>query len=108
MHQRDELISLLGKKILEEEEGEGRFYEGRKLVLEKYITGPMRLRARYKGRILRARVRRDGSIRFRGKIYSSPSQAGAVACKRRSCNGWAFWQYERAPGDWVSLNELRK
>ncbi len=72
-YQRDELISLLGKKILEEEEGKGGFYEGKKPVLAKYITGPMKLRARYKGRILRARVRRDGSIRFRGKVYLSPS-----------------------------------
>jgi hypothetical protein len=37
-----------------------------------------------------------------------PSLVGASACKRRSCNGWTFWQYERAPGDWVLLNELRK
>jgi hypothetical protein len=108
-YQHNELISLLGKKILEEEEEEeGEFYEGRKPVLGKYIEGPMKLRARYKGKILSARVRRNGLIRFRGKIYSSPSQAGAVACKRRTCNGWTFWQYERAPGDWIPLNELRK
>ena len=107
-YQRNELILLLGKKILEEEERKGGFYEGKKPVLAKYTTGPMKLRARYKGRILSARVRRDGSIRFRDKVYRSPSQAGAVACKRRSCNGWAFWQYERAPGDWIPLNELRK
>ena len=108
LYQRDELILLLGKKILEEEEGEGRFYEGKNPVLAKHITGPMKLRARYKGRVLSAHVRRDGSIRFKSKIYSSPSQAGAIACKRRSCNGWTFWQYERAPGDWMPLNELRK
>jgi len=32
----------------------------------------------------------------------------AAACKRVSCNGWAFWEYERAKGDWVLLDELRK
>jgi len=59
--------------------------------------------------IIRLYVRwRVGSINFRGKVYSSPSLAGAAACKRRTCNGWTFWQYERAPGDWVALNELRK
>ena len=59
--------------------------------------------------VIRLYVRwRDGSINFRGKVYSSPSLAGAAACKRRTCNGWTFWQYERAPGDWVALNELRK
>lgn len=107
-HQRDELISLIGKTIVEEEEEEGRFSEGRRPVLGKYISGPMKLRTHFKGKTLNARVRRDGSINFGGKIYSSPSLAGAAACKRRTCNGWTFWQYERAPGDWVLLNELRK
>jgi len=23
------------------------------------------------------------------------------------CNGWKFWNYERAPGDWVRLRTLR-
>jgi len=105
-HQRDELISLLGKKIIHEVEVE--FSKGTPPVLAKYISRPMALQTRYKGRILKARVRRDGLIRFRKKVYSSPSVAGAAACKRRTCNGWTFWKYERAPGDWVKLTELRK
>lgn len=81
---------------------------GRLPVLARYIDGrPTRLRARYKGQVLRARVRRDGKIRFDGEIYSSPSVAGASVCKH-ACNGWKFWQYERAPGDWVLLEKLRK
>jgi len=108
-HQRDELISLLGKKIIEEEEKEEkRISEGKQPVLRKYISGPIKLRAYFKGKTLKARIRRDGSINFRGKIYSSPSLAAAAACKRRTCNGWNFWRYERAPGDWVKINELRK
>jgi len=27
---------------------------------------------------------------------------------RGSCDGWLFWQFERAPGAWVKLDELRK
>ena len=108
-YQRDELISLLGKKIVQEEDkGENRILVGREPVLVKYISGPMKLRTHFKGKILKARVRRDGSINFQGKIYSSPSLAASAACKRRTCNGWRFWLYERAPGDWVKLNELRK
>jgi hypothetical protein len=79
---------------------------GRKPVLA--IYGPMKLRARYKGKLLHASVQKSGLIRFAGKNYTSPSAAGAHAVKRPSCNGWGFWQYERAPGDWVTLDNLRK
>jgi len=72
------------------------------------FTGQMKLRAFYKGKKLTARVRRDGSIRFAGKIFTSPSLAAGTAVKRRTCNGWTFWEYERAPGDWVKLDKLRK
>jgi hypothetical protein len=82
--------------------------DGRKPILAEYITGPLKLRARHKGKILRAFVRKSGRIRFAGKTYTSPSVAGQAAVSRVSCNGWVFWQYERAPGDWVPLDDLRK
>lgn len=82
--------------------------KGRRAVLAKYISAPLILKAKFKGQLITARVRRDGTILMAGKVYTSPSVAGAVVCKRISCNGWTFWKYERAPGDWVLLNELRK
>ena len=82
--------------------------DGRKPVLAQYLNGPKVLRTHYKGKTLRAFVRKSGLIWFGGKSFTSPSQAGAHAQKRRSCNGWVFWQYERAPGDWVLLDNLRK
>jgi len=106
--QRDELIALLGKKTIEEEDKEERISEGRQPVLRRYISGTIKLRTHFKGKTVTARVKRDGTINYRGKIYLSPSQAAAAACKRRTCNGWSFWRYERAPGDWVPLNELRR
>jgi hypothetical protein len=75
--------------------------------LSKYVGKPFILHARFKGKTLHAQVRRDGTVRFQGKIYRSPSAAEAGACKRISCSGRAFWKYERAPGDWVRLDELR-
>jgi len=104
---RKELGSLMGKeKISEAEEEE--LAEGRQAVLANYFEGTKKLQAHYKGKIIKAYVRHNGLIRFKGKDYWSPSLAGAAACQRRACNGWRFWQYERAPGDWVKLNELRK
>ena len=81
--------------------------KGRRPVLAKHGEQVKRLRARYEGRLIYARVLKDGRISVKGKRYISPSAAGA-ACVRGGCNGWSFWTYQRAPGDWVPLNELRK
>ncbi|OHB69513.1 MAG: hypothetical protein A2W23_03965 [Planctomycetes bacterium RBG_16_43_13] len=77
-------------------------------VLSKYIDMPLKLNAQFRGKTLKARVSKNGTIVFNGKSFTSPSSAGAAACKLRTCNGWAFWTYERAPGDWVKLDSLRK
>ncbi len=107
-YQRDELLALIGQEF-RVEKGEVSKSEdgGDRPALAPYIRGPMKLRASLKGRKFKAHVRRDGSVRFRGRIYNSPSAAATAACKRTS-NGWYFWKYERAPGDWARLRELRK
>src|SRR5438093_637322 len=66
-----------------------------------------KLRASFRNALIKARVRRNGLIRYKNKDYNSPSHAASAVVKR-SCNGWTFWKYERAPGDWVFLNELRR
>jgi hypothetical protein len=104
---RKELASLIGRKF-KDEENASRMVDDDSPVLLKYITGPMKIRARFKGKTLKARVRSTGTISFNGKAYNSPSDAARVACGRRTCNGWKFWTYERAPGDWVLLDELRR
>lgn len=80
--------------------------DGSSTPLAKYISSPMQIRARYKGKLYRARVRRDGWITYDGTVYKTPSAAG-TAVRKRATNGWQFWQYERAPGDWVSLAKIR-
>jgi len=82
--------------------------KGKKPVLSGYKNRPKSLRGKYKGKTVRAYVRNDGSIAFRGKRYLSPSNAGAVAIGKGACNGWAFWYYQRSPGDWVKLDTLRR
>jgi hypothetical protein len=68
----------------------------------------MKLRAWFKGKKLRAQLLKGGRVRFGGKFYESLSTAAAKACKRRTCNGWTFWKYLRAPGDWATVDHLRK
>jgi len=66
-----------------------------------------KLRARFKGKWFHARRRRNGQISYAGSRYDSPSRA-ATAVRKKPTNGWWFWTYERAPGDWVRLRELRR
>lgn len=80
---------------------------GRQPVLAAYANRPTVLKARFKGATRKARVLRNGSIRYQGGVYNSPSLAAAKACNRRTCDGWKFWTYERAPGDWVPLKTLK-
>ena len=76
-------------------------------VLAAYFNESTKLRATYRNQLVRARVRINGLIRYKTKDYNSPSLAASAVVKR-SCNGWTFWKYERGPGDWVFLNELRR
>jgi hypothetical protein len=82
--------------------------DGRKPMLSQYPNCPTTLRARYKGKTLFAYVRKTGLIFFAKRHFTSPSVAGSQAVKGRACNGWKFWEYQRAPGDWVALDNLRK
>jgi len=92
------------KKVRPEANGE---VEIKLPPLAKYTLDRPRLRAKYKSNLHRAVVRRDGRIRYDGHVYDSPS-AAAIAVIGRNVNGWGFWKYERAPGDWVPLSALRK
>jgi hypothetical protein len=105
--QRDEFNRLLGREmtklVLNGKEG-----KDRKPVLTKYVQKRLRIRTKYKGKVYKAYVRRDGMIIFNGRKFYSPSKAGSsIVAKGTAINGWNFWEYERAPGDWVRLNELR-
>jgi Restriction Enzyme Adenine Methylase Associated len=104
--QHMELLELMGQEV-DEEFTKPRKRGGRRPTLAGHIKKAFRIRARYKGKLYKARVRRNGSVRYNGKTYNSPSAAG-IAVTKRSIDGWYFWKYERAPGDWVKLNELRK
>jgi len=77
-------------------------------ALGAFPNRPRILRGRHKDKTHVARVLRDGSISYGGKRFQSPSMAAAAACRRKTANGWWFWKYQRAPGDWVRLRELRK
>jgi hypothetical protein len=76
-------------------------------VLAAFVNRSMKLRATFKDKPIRARVRKNGFVRYKNRDYNSPSLAAAAVVKH-SYNGWTFWKYERGPGDWVFLDELRR
>ncbi|MGD9875000.1 MAG: DUF2924 domain-containing protein [Kiritimatiellia bacterium] len=80
---------------------------GRQPTLAPYVTKGFELRKVYKGKTYKAFVLADGTVRYDGKIYTSPSHA-AVAVTKLSRNGWSFWRFKNASGQWVKLNTLRK
>lgn len=86
-------------------------------ILARYINKRIHIRFRYKNKLYIAHVRKDGTItfaaesaeseRFKNKVFKSPSQA-AAAVTGHAMNGWRVWKYERSPGEWVLIDELRK
>ena len=81
-HQRAELNVLVGQGADMERPQKAVDIPRRGVPLARYVTEPFNIRARFKGRTFRAHVRRDGTIRFQGKTYKSPSAAGSAVCKR--------------------------
>ena len=89
----------------------------RKPTLAPFVKQRFKIKFNYKNKQYFANVRKDGSITFtsnstdyqrvRSKVFTSPSLA-ATHITGRPMNGWLTWKYERAPGDWVLLDVLRK
>lgn len=69
----------------------------RRMVLKGYANG-----YEYTAALLK-----NGMISYDGKKYDSPS-AAAVSALGRSSNGWHFWKFKNAKGEWVRLLTLRR
>ncbi|MEQ1728597.1 MAG: GIY-YIG nuclease family protein [Vicinamibacterales bacterium] len=76
-------------------------------ALARFVTKSLKLRCVRGGKNIKARIAKDGWIHVGPKRYRSPSGAGA-AVMGHQVNGWALWTYERAPGQWVKLRELKR
>lgn len=105
--QKIEFDELVGRSKTKPNSSASKLKKGKGPILFPYIHGAMKLRAKFKGRSIRAHVLKSVTVVFEGKHYNSPSMAAAAACKR-SCNGWVFWKYERGPHEWIRLGELRR
>lgn len=88
--------------------------EQRQLVLctgnkyKKAYGTNLKLYASYKGRNYKAVLLKDKSVRFKNKIYSSPSAAGRAVTKKTSCNGLEFWKLKDSNSHLVALKKYLK
>jgi hypothetical protein len=72
------------------------------------VERPTQLLGVYKGKKYKARLRRDGQISFRGRLYATPA-AAARAALGRGRNGWYFWQIRLSKGGpWERSRALRR
>lgn len=109
--------SVAARKAWATRRGSSGTESGREPTLARYVKRSFQVRWDYKGKRFVARVRRDGTIRFSARestartpkgFFTSPSTAAAAAAGKAAYNGWSAWRFERAPGEWVLLDTLRK
>jgi hypothetical protein len=60
-----------------------------------------------KGEVTWGRVVGNGQLEVNGRLYPNPSRA-AQGLVRGGVNGWYYWHYKDATGDWRRIEELRK
>ena len=113
-------IKLLEKMIKEQQDRERTEMFGRKVVvrplknksqrpsLEGYFKSSRPLKKNYKGKEYTATLLTTGEIKFRGKLYSTPTAAAMQIIESESVkvNGWMFWFVKNDEGNWVKLNDL--
>jgi hypothetical protein len=83
------------------------------LIEKGYLSPPLRLFRKYKGRIMEAKLHHDGSVEYEGQRFPSCSTAAEVARssvtgQRMNTNGWSFWQYEDGKGRKETLFDVRE
>ena len=82
------------------------------LIAARALTPPVRLFREYKGQMVEATLKPDGTVDFRGQRFDTTS-AAAVAAKKivtgeeKSTNGWDFWQVEGEGGRPRTLGQVR-
>jgi predicted GIY-YIG superfamily endonuclease len=77
------------------------------LALDGLVRKKTALYRTYKGKEYRALLTPRGKIKHNGKIYETPTAAAKSIVNRTAVNGWTFWYFKNAEGEWARLSELR-
>ena len=76
--------------------------------LKGVFSGGKVIYATYKGKDYKAWVVSNGSIKYDGKSYATPSGAGKTVTGKSVVNGWWFWKYKDKAGKLVKISDLRR
>ncbi len=79
----------------------------RKLPLAGTVDRAIRLKGIRAGWEYRATLRKDGRIRYKNRLFDTPSHAARTAVGK-GCSGLSFWRYRAKNGEWVALRNLKK
>ena len=78
--------------------------------LKGYFKKRRPLMKSYKGKIYRATLLNSGKIKYKNKLYNSPSSAAQAIVHKHSpnsaVNGWQFWFVKDNQSNWVKLSDL--
>ena len=78
--------------------------------LKNYFEKKQSLMKSYKGKIYRATMLKSGKIKYKNKLYNTPTSAAKAIVRRKSLNsainGWEFWFIKDSESNWVKLSDL--
>ena len=96
--QTDQVNRIFGSKNRRKNESFGRsILKGYRKTLYK----------EYKGKDYQAKLLPSGKIKYKNKLYDSPTGAAKAATGRKTINGWKFWYFRNDDGDWKQIHFLR-
>jgi hypothetical protein len=99
MKQREEIDSLFQRKSTKKSDTinglKGLFKSSKVLVRT------------YKGKEYKAKLLKNGKIRYKNKVYASATASAKVITKRTSINGLEFWYVQDDNNNWVKLKKVK-
>ena len=78
--------------------------------LKNYFERNKPLMKSYKGKTYKATLLKSGKIKYKNKLYNTPTSAAQAIVQRHSpnsaVNGWNFWFIKDYENNWVKLSDL--
>ena len=104
--QQEEFDAMFGKTAAKRARTTG--IDNQQFALEGLVRKKTALFRTYKGKEYRALLTPKGKIKYNGKIYETPTAAAMSIVTRSTVNGWTFWYFKNAEGEWARLSDLRR